>query len=327
MRIYDLTEQAVNDLSYWVVIDDVTFTDAMKISVDNFLEPERTDRQADDALIAASAGLETDFSFLPEPTSNYFTAQDFIDAGYADTLKNAIRLLDTKIYQINNKSFIDATLTLSNAQLLGSFTSPITFMTAPAAGFFINLHDYVGKNNYGTAAYDATGTDTLDLICNSIVLGKLSHVFLESGVSVIEKGTVERGSGVNLTEAAQLTVKTTTTDLTTGDGTIDLRILVEVPSSTFGASTPTLSCCNSPVTGQFTNGDLNGAFQLVIQHNYNSEIVMGVTVIDPTGLSQYQTFQLGDGDNLFINKPNFVTVEFGAPIAAGTWTYYFVITT
>ena len=96
MRIYDLTDQPVVDQTYYIPIDNPLFPEAMKISVANLFADEVTDRTAADDLIALSAGLETDYTFLPDPASNYITANDFIAAGYAYKLKNAILLLDSR---------------------------------------------------------------------------------------------------------------------------------------------------------------------------------------------------------------------------------------
>jgi len=78
----------------------------------------------------------------------------------------------------------------------------------------------------------------------------------------------------------------------------------------------TVTVCSED--GTFTNADLTGN-RLAMNHDCASTSIGSVMVIDPSGAGEVVPFVLGD--LLGADTSNYVTVDFGAPIGAGTFTW------
>ncbi len=68
-----------------------------------------------------------------------------------------------------------------------------------------------------------------------------------------------------------------------------------------------------PATGTFESTDLDASYVLTITHSLNSELVTGVTIIDPDDKLDIVSFTIVDADT--------VTVDFGGAIGSGTFTW------
>jgi len=120
-------------------------------------------------------------------------------------------------------------ITLSSAQLLNSFTAPITLIAAPGAGKIINIVECVYQFNYGTATYVnpnacSIHTDTINFPQIPFGAG-----FLTSATSIL--GKVAPNSSASSTAFADnqsVIFETGTADPTTGDGTLDLYLTYSI---------------------------------------------------------------------------------------------------
>lgn len=116
-------------------------------------------------------------------------------------------------------------VSLTSAQLLNSFTAPITLISAPGAGKIISIIDCVFQYNYGTATYvnpNACGIYTTTINFSQIAFGA---GFLTSATSLLGKVNSSGSASTNVFAVNQgVEFATFTANPTTGDGTLDLYI-------------------------------------------------------------------------------------------------------
>ena len=317
-RPYDLDEETVNDLSYFIIIDDPGFPEPKKMNVANFLEPEATLRADADDTIEASCGLETDGTFSPDDTSHYVRSVDFVTAGVSADLKNAISLLDSAIYALNNKLFLDIYYNLSSVNILNLHSAALTIF-ASLPGYLLNPIFCLTRHIFGTTAYTTISND-MEFQINGVTVMKIPFELWGTGASSIYKS-----NGLNEVPLKSNTalILTRTGEYTLGDGTGRTRVTFELVDENLSGALLTGGCCNIPQTGTFVDADLDGANKLVIQHNLNTQYILGVSIKDNAGAVTTYPFTVGDAGGL--NPNDYITVDLTAvsPIA-GTWTYYFI---
>ena len=165
-RTIDLTTESSVTNGMYMLVDDASFIEAKKATVEEVTEIERTARVAQDDAIEAGAGLDADGSFSPDAGSRYFTAADFVAAGYTENIRRALRLLDTQIYA--NASAIDGILVtvtrvLTVAEINTLYSVPVVLVdtSAWAANLLIDVIDCVAWINWGSVAW--TTAKTLDI--------------------------------------------------------------------------------------------------------------------------------------------------------------------
>ncbi len=84
-----------------------------------------------------------------------------------------------------------ASVTLTNAQLLALFTTPITIVPAPAVGHYIVIHDVVFNYVFNTAAYANGGGGDVELRYDTgtsdIITAASITPFFTAGASAIDQ--------------------------------------------------------------------------------------------------------------------------------------------
>jgi hypothetical protein len=100
-RTRDLTTEATYDGDAFVQIDKDSYAEAKKQKVSVLLSNELSLRQTADSAIIAGAGLSAGGSYTTDDTTNYIKSTDFVAAGLTPSLKNADKLIDAKINELN----------------------------------------------------------------------------------------------------------------------------------------------------------------------------------------------------------------------------------
>ena len=166
-RINDLTNSASVLNSYVMEVDDGTFIESKKATVEVITQIERDARIAQDNVIEAGAGLNADGTYTAPAGSGYMTSADFTAAGYTENIYNGLRLLDTQI-QANTAAISSILVTvqreLSVAEINTLFSVPVVLVdtSAFAVNKLVDVIDCVAWIDYGSAAWDI-GTDTLNI--------------------------------------------------------------------------------------------------------------------------------------------------------------------
>ncbi len=126
----------------------------------------------------------------------------------------------------NPSSLITVKVTLSAAQILTIYSSPVTFseIAAPGAGKIIKIEGVVAKNNFNTTAFDVAHASGLHVgtLTGTEAQGSINQAFCNSASSLIESQTINAGATIDENEA--ISVWATVSDPTVGDGTIDVYI-------------------------------------------------------------------------------------------------------
>lgn len=125
---------------------------------------------------------------------------------------------------------LEASITISSAQILTLNASPITIVAAPGSGKYIEVISASTDVNFVSAAYAAN--TTLQLINESATIAQLQDT--AALISTVDK--VTKFKDVTSATAAQtqiiknsgLQVKVATGDPTTGDGTITVNVLYRI---------------------------------------------------------------------------------------------------
>lgn len=143
-------------------------------------------------------------------------------------------------YQVSNKKYVDDEITsalslsgvidtgwieLTNAEALQSFTSPKTYIVAPAVGTVNIIQSIYGYNKFGTAAFVAAEAYKFHYEnLAGLALGTFLEVtFVESVHSVL--GVSIPNPNTDHLVSAKIIGGTATTDMTLGDGSFYFRIL------------------------------------------------------------------------------------------------------
>jgi len=165
-RINDLTNSASVLNSYVMEVDDGTFVESKKATVEVITQIERDARIAQDNVIEAGAGLNADGTYTPPAGSSYMTAAAFVAAGYTENMFNALRLLDIQI-QANTADIASILLTttrvLTVAEINTLYSVPIVLVDTSlfAANVIVDVIDCVAWINYTAPAW--TTAKTLDI--------------------------------------------------------------------------------------------------------------------------------------------------------------------
>ena len=100
-RTRNLNTEATYDGDAYIQIDKDSYAEAKKQKLSVAISNELSGRQAADNAIIAGAGLAVGGSYTTDDTTNYLKSTDFVAAGLTPSLKNADKLIDSKIHELN----------------------------------------------------------------------------------------------------------------------------------------------------------------------------------------------------------------------------------
>ena len=116
-------------------------------------------------------------------------------------------------------------VTMTSAQILNSFTSPVILVAAPGAGYAIQLISASYRINFNTTAYITAGNSiikTTGATTQQVVISNTN--FVSAVASRFMGGASSIPGNTSIIENADLTFTQSVSDPTTGDSTIDLYL-------------------------------------------------------------------------------------------------------
>lgn len=212
-------------------------TTTKKATVGQLTTVEATARAAQDDVIEASAGLATNGTYPAMTNSWYLRAADFVTglvdrvgsaANVTANLWNAIRMLDSKLYEIagtiGDTEFIRTeTVVCSTADILSCNAVPKVLLQG-ISGRRFEILSVFGYNNFNSAAFEA-GTDKLEIkYFGGDTMFELSNAFLESGSDLAQRALPTTNVAIPIASV----VLYCGTAPTTGDGEITIVLTYRI---------------------------------------------------------------------------------------------------
>ena len=224
-RTRDLNTEATYDGDAYIQIDKDSYAEAKKQKLSVAISNELSGRQAADNAIIAGAGLSVGGSYTTDDTTNYLKSTDFVAAGLTPSLKNADKLIDSKIHELNADFAVSglgiryytppAVITsldwsskllydipdLSSLILLTSLdlqSNSLTTVTIPdTLTALANL--YLNSNSLTTVTIPDTLTAlaNLDLQSNALTIASVDAVLLNLDTAGAINGFVDLSGGTN----------------------------------------------------------------------------------------------------------------------------------
>lgn len=115
--------------------------------------------------------------------------------------------------------------TMTSAQILSSFTSPVVLVAAPGAGYAIQLISVAYRLNFNTTAYTTSGNSVLITSTATSQQAVISNVnFLSAATTKFGAGPVAHQTNTSIIENAALTFAQSSSNPTLGDSTMDLYL-------------------------------------------------------------------------------------------------------
>jgi hypothetical protein len=138
-----------------------------------------------------------------------------------------------------------AELTLSSAQLLALFTTPVTLIPAPGvAGWFTLPHKIIMRFLAGSVAYVDGGGGAITFACGSLSVPLASNAIVlvttspNRRIQVVDWAAAAAGTGVTGTagnppteDNAAFTISKATANLTAGNGTMKITVYYTTETS------------------------------------------------------------------------------------------------
>lgn len=146
-----------------------------------------------------------------------------IDGSGVTTIQDGVITEDKLAFSLS--SYLEASITLSSAQILDLYDTPVELVAQPGVGKYIEVISASAYNNYDSAAYNA-GTDLLELQVGTTKVWSWTNAFLESTTDKASQGT--RVDDAELPVNKGINITTTTADPTTGQGTIKISVIYRV---------------------------------------------------------------------------------------------------
>jgi hypothetical protein len=202
-RTRDLTTEATYDGDAFVQIDKDSYAEARKQKVSILLGNELSLRQTADNAIIAGAGLSVGGSYTTDDTTNYIKSTDFVAAGLTPSLKNADKLIDAKINELN-VDFVVSGLGIRYyappAVITSLNWSSKLLYDIPDISSLILLQSLdLNNNSLTTVTIPSTLTalTTLNLYDNALNLASVDAVLLNLDTAGALNGTLYLSGGTN----------------------------------------------------------------------------------------------------------------------------------
>jgi hypothetical protein len=171
---------------------------------------------------------QTDVELLAEAA--VIAEETTAGANTADRIGTMLEnIIDSKV---NNDSIPVGTVvtvkrTLSSAEILAGFATPISIVAAPGAGKYIRVLSALYRLNFGTAAYAAANTSTIHFTGSTANLVTANTAILPGTANAINQvsaiaATFATGSDDPVNKAVEWSVSGN--NPTTGDSTIDVYL-------------------------------------------------------------------------------------------------------
>jgi len=155
---------------------------------------------------------------------SFFETNDFPTAvQFADFIDSYGNFIDDESPQL-------AIVTLSSAQILALFTTPITIVPAQGANTTVKILSIVAKNIFDTTAYTVPAFSKLEyheVNLAGTLVSEQAGGFVPSVASVVEQGD-NIFAAITLLEDVDLVAAYTLGNPTLGDGTIEIHTLFSV---------------------------------------------------------------------------------------------------
>lgn len=211
-------------------------TTTKKATVTQVLAVEATARAAQDDVIEAGVGLNTNGTYPSLTNAWYIRAAEFAagvtDRGGAtgaltENVMNALRILDAAIYGVATYAYTSdviktATVTLSTADILAINAVPKVLLPNLGAGWAYEVISAIGINTFGTAAFEA-GTAKLEIKhTGGAVIAEFDNAFIEAGAKLIHRA-IPTSNGAMVSGSVVAYCGTAPTPAT-GDGSIAITL-------------------------------------------------------------------------------------------------------
>jgi len=316
-RIYQWTNEPTPQDDVIIPIDHPDWSEGLSTTKAQLFADEVAARTAWNNAIIDGSGLDADGSFPPEPTSDYLQNIDFINAGLDVNTRNGLILLDRAISASVSNNQLIVKFVISSAELLALNSTPVLKVIAPGIGNIFETCDCMARNNFASVPYVTAGTNGIYVRFESAAdfIAHLDKVFCESAVDVVSKFPIGRRH--DLPTNVGIEVYAPDGDLINGDGSITVLLRYAILPEPTPLPLPIKTCCVQPLADSFTNADLTGLGNLVINHGQNTTNIF-LIVIDNTNTQFPVTFTSGDEGGADPN--NYITVPIGGGIA-GTWKW------
>jgi len=155
---------------------------------------------------------------------SFFETNDFpTQAQFADLIDQTVNIADD-VPPINFKT------TLSSAQILALFTTPITLIPAQGLNTVINVISILPRLLFNATAYTIPAFSRLEYhevnLAGTLIANQGSS-FVSSGVSIVERPNIPF-STITLLENVDLVAAYTVGNPTLGNSTIEINVLAQV---------------------------------------------------------------------------------------------------
>ena len=137
-------------------------------------------------------------------------------------LTSKVTLDEIKTYSQPANVILSEKVTVTSAEILDSFDTPIELIAAPPAGYAINVLNCIKKDNFGTVAYTSANDSFIAYNSVFVDIFQPDITFAQSGFNRIGFS----GSGIE--SGRSVIFYTENANPTLGDSTIDFYITYQI---------------------------------------------------------------------------------------------------
>jgi hypothetical protein len=132
----------------------------------------------------------------------------------------------TSLTGVNPTGQLKASVTVTSAQILALFTTPITLIAAPAAGNYIVVESISALNDFGTAAYVVNAGGMAIKYSGGSTVFTLDQSWGQAASDQLN--TFGGSSLASVPAATALTISANVANPTTGDGEWDIEVVYRI---------------------------------------------------------------------------------------------------